>query len=76
MWFVNVMRSRTARVIKVLLGAWLFAQGPAEYSLGALVMMMIGIVLAVTALAGVCLVEEAINGWRTRHGGPPLPHHP
>jgi hypothetical protein len=73
MWFIDIMRSPRGRAIKVLVGALLFGQGAAQQSLGGLVMMMTGIVLAITALAGICLVEEAVNGWRTWHGGTPLP---
>jgi multidrug transporter EmrE-like cation transporter len=73
MWFINVMQSAAGRTAKVLFGLWLFAEGAALVSLGGLVMMMVGVVLIVTALARICLVEEAIKAWRTRHGQTPRP---
>jgi hypothetical protein len=76
MWFVNIMKTRTARTLKVIIGALLFVFGSVQYSLAGLLQMMAGIVLVITALAGICLVEEAIDGWRTRHGGRPVPRHP
>jgi hypothetical protein len=76
MWFIAIMKTRTARTVKVIIGALLFVYGSVQYSLAGLLMMMAGIVLVVTALAGICLVEEALAGWRTRHGAPPLPRHP
>lgn len=75
MWFIDIMRSRIARGLKIAVGVWLLIAGTSLSSLGGLVMMMAGVVLAVTGLAGVCLLEVAVDGWRTRHGATPLPHH-
>ena len=67
MWFVTVVCSRAARALRVVIGTWLLMEGMTRATLGGLVMTMTGVVLAVTGLAGVCLVEEAISGWAARH---------
>ena len=67
MWFVTVVCSKPGRALKVVIGTWLLMEGMARATLSGLVMTMTGVVLAVTSLAGVCLVEEAISGWAARH---------
>jgi hypothetical protein len=54
----------------------LFVEGSSQLSVGGLIMMMLGVVFAVTAVAGVCLVEEAVNGWRAHRGRAALPARP
>ena len=67
MWFVTVVCSRAGRVLKAVIGVWLLMEGMTRATLGGLVMTMTGVALAVTGLAGVCLVEDAISGWAARH---------
>ena len=76
MWFIRFMQSPVGRTLKVLAGVWCFSVGSAQYSLSGLLLVMLAVLLGSTAIANVCLVEEAINAWRTRDGGPPLPRHP
>ena len=70
MWFVTVVCSGAGRALKVVIGTWLLLEGMTRATLGGLVMTMTGVVLAVTGLAGVCLVEDAISGWGARHAAP------
>ena len=67
MWFVTVVCSSAGRALKVVIGVWLLMEGMTRATLGGLVMAMTGVVLAVTGLAGVCLIEDAISGWAARH---------
>ena len=64
MWLISILRSPPGRVLKAALGAWLLIQGLLMATLAGLVMMMSGVVLVVTALANVCLLEEAVAVWR------------
>ena len=75
MWFIRFIRSPLGRTLKVLAGVWCFSVGSVQYSLDGLLLMMLAVLLGATAIANVCIVEEAINAWRTGHGGPPLPRH-
>jgi hypothetical protein len=63
MWLISILRSPPGRVLKAALGAWLLIQGLLMATLAGLVMMMSGVVLVVTALANVCLLEEAVAVW-------------
>jgi hypothetical protein len=59
------MRSVPGRVLRVAIGLWLIAYGFTTASLFGLVLMMAGMVPAVTGLAGICLIEEVIKSRRT-----------
>jgi Protein of unknown function (DUF2892) len=71
MWLVNFLNSIPGRIAKVVLGVWLLVQGTSLGTLGGLIMMMAGIVLAITGLAGYCIVEELVKGWKSGHGDTP-----
>lgn len=76
MWFVRVMRSVLGSALQVALGLWLVAYGSTHASLFGLVLMMAGMVPAVTGLAGIGLIEEVIKSRRTSHlpAGRPREH--
>ena len=74
MWFVRFMRSVPGRVLRVAVGLWLIAYGATHASLVGLVLMMVGMVPAVTGLAGICLIEEVIKSRRTWHLPASRPH--
>ena len=63
MWLITVLCSPPGRVLKAALGAWLLVQGLLMATFTGLVMAMCGVVLVVTALANVCLLEEAVAVW-------------
>jgi hypothetical protein len=48
------------------MGAWLIGFGATHPSLFGLVLMMVGMVPAVTGFAGISLIEEVMKGRRTR----------
>jgi hypothetical protein len=77
MRFVRFMRSFRGRALRVAVGLWLVAYGATHPSLLGLVLMMVGMVPAVTGLAGICLIEEVIKSRRTSHlpAGRPREHH-
>lgn len=77
MWVVSFMRSAPGRVLRVALGLWLIAYGATHPSLAGLVLMMVGVVPVVTAVAGICLLEEALKGMRAYRAsaGRPREHH-
>ena len=58
MVLVNFLRSTPGRVVRVAVGVGLIAYGGTHMSLLGLVLMMIGMVPAVTGLADICLLEE------------------
>lgn len=66
MWFIRFMRSVPGRLLRVALGVWLIAFGATHPSLLGLVLMMVGMVPAVTGFAGICLLEEVMKGPRAR----------
>jgi hypothetical protein len=76
MWFVRFMRSMPGRVLWVALGLWLIVYGATHASLFGLVLMMAGMVPAVTGLADISLIEEVIKSRRTRNlpAGRPREH--
>jgi hypothetical protein len=67
MWFVRFLKSMPGRALRVGLGLSLIAYGGTHASLLGLVLMMVGMVPAVTGLAGICLIEEVIRSTRTSH---------
>lgn len=77
MWVISFMRSTPGRVLRVAFGCWLIVYGATHASLLGLVLMMVGTVPLVTALAGICLIEEVVRGMRA-HRAPasrPREHH-
>lgn len=67
MRFVGFMRSVPGRVLWVALGLCLIAYGSTLASLFGLVLMMAGMVPAVTGLAGIGPIEEVIKSMRRPH---------
>ena len=67
MWFVRFMKSMPGRALRVALGLSLIAYGGTHASLFGLVLMMAGMVPAVTGLAGISLIEEVIRSRPTSH---------
>jgi hypothetical protein len=65
MLVVRFLRSNTGRLLKVAAGVWLLAAGMTVSTLGGLVMMMAGVFLAVTGLAGICFTD-GVSTWTTR----------
>ena len=75
MWVVvKFMRSVPGRVVRVAFGLWLIAYGTTHASLLGLVLTLVGIVPAVTALAGICLLEEVVKGMSAHHPPTSRPH--
>jgi uncharacterized membrane protein len=64
MRFIHAAQSSVGRIVQGALGAWLLIEGTAQSSLAGLVMMMTGVVLAVTGLAGLGLGEHEIDARR------------
>jgi hypothetical protein len=58
MGLVNFLRSTAGRVLSVLAGFALIVYGAIQVSLVGLILMMVGVVPAVTGLAGICLREN------------------
>jgi hypothetical protein len=71
MWLVKFLCSKAVQALGAGLGAWLIIHGLALMTLGGLVMMMAGIVLAVTGLADMCFSEKSANGWKPGHTAAP-----
>jgi hypothetical protein len=74
MRLMNALNSRIGRIAQVIVAVWLFFEGTALGTLGGLLMMMVGVVLAVTGLAGDSFAREVLVGRHTRHGGPRHAH--
>jgi hypothetical protein len=74
MWLVRFMRSVAGRVLRVVVGLSLIGYGSQQASLMGLVLMMIGIVPAVTGAAGICLIEEVIRSREVSRLPPAHPH--
>ncbi len=66
MAFINFLQSTSGRICRAAIGLVLIAYGATHASLVGLVLMMVGIVPAVTAVAGVCLIEEVVKGHKAR----------
>ena len=64
---VSLLCSQAGRILKVAVGVWLLAEGMTLAALGGLVMMVAGIFLTVTGLAGICFIEGAVNAWTVGH---------
>ena len=61
MWVVRFLRSAAGRVLRVAVGLSLVIYGSIDGSLIGLVLMMLGVVPAVTGVADICLIEEIIK---------------
>ena len=61
MGVIRFMKSAPGRIIKVAIGFWLIAFGGQQASMWGLVLMMVGVVPAVTGIAGICLIEEFVT---------------
>lgn len=77
MWFIRFMRSAPGRLLRVAMGVCLIGFGATHPSLFGLVLMMVGMVPAVTGFAGISLIEEVMKGRRTRRlpAGRPIERH-
>ena len=64
--YINFLRSTPGRISRVVIGVALVAYGATHPSLMGLVLMMAGIVPAVTAVAGICLLEEVVKSRKAR----------
>jgi hypothetical protein len=64
MRFIHAAQSSVGRVVQGALGGWLLVEGAAQGSLAGLVMMMTGVLLAVTGLAGLGVREHEIDARR------------
>ena len=64
MWFIEFMRSVPGLVLRAALGVWLITYGSTHASLLGLVLMMVGMVPAVTGLTGICLIGEVMKSRR------------
>lgn len=61
MTFITFLQSTPGRMGRAAVGLALIGYGAMYPSLVGLVLMMAGIVPAVTAVAGVCLIEEVVK---------------
>jgi hypothetical protein len=73
MTIIDFLRSTQGRVFRVALGLALIAYGATHVSLTGLVLMMVGMVPAVTGIAGICLLEEIVKSRERRHVTPRQP---
>jgi len=74
MWSTNFLRSTPGLLVRLAAGLSLIVYGATHPSLLGLVLMMVGMVPAVTGLAGICLLDEIHQGRSARDlaaGHPP-----
>ncbi len=64
--YINFLRSTPGRISRVVVGVALVAYGASHPSLLGLVLMMAGIVPAITGIAGICLLEEVMKSREAR----------
>jgi len=69
---ITFLRSPLGRVLRVAIGLALIGYGTAHPSLAGLVLMIVGIVPAVTGAAGICLLEELVKALKGQRRRPPL----
>jgi len=66
--FIRFMRSPAGRITRAVFGVWLMLYGALSGTLFGLVLMMVGMVPAVTGIAGICLFDEIMKAQRgARH---------
>jgi hypothetical protein len=70
MAFITFLRSGPGRVLRVAIGLLLMMYGATQASMVGLIMLIVGMVPAVTALAGVCLIEEVVMALRSHYVRP------
>lgn len=70
MAFIRFLRSVPGRVLRVVIGLLVVTYGATQASMVGLIMMIVGMVPAVTALAGVCLIEEVVMALRSHYVPP------
>jgi len=77
MGLIECLKSAPGRIAKVAFGVWLIIYGGTHASMWGLVLMMVGIVPAVTGIAGICLLEELLKAPRAGRAktGHPREHH-
>jgi hypothetical protein len=61
MRFIEFLQSGTGRVVRVAIGFALIYYGATHASLFGIVLTMVGMVPAVTGIAGICLLDELIK---------------
>lgn len=64
MVFLYFLRSTPGRLLRIGIGFGLIFYGATHPTLAGLVLMMVGVVPAVTGLAGICLLEEVLKSRR------------
>lgn len=70
---IEFLRSTPGRIVRVAIGFALIYYGATHPSLFGIVLMMIGMVPAVTGIAGICLLDELMQaraGIAPAHGRP------
>lgn len=70
MTFIRFLRSVPGRVLRIVIGLLLMMYGATQASMVGLIMMIVGMVPAVTAIAGVCLIEEVVMALRAHYVPP------
>ncbi len=70
MTFIRFLRSVPGRVLRIVIGLLLMMYGAMQVSMVGLIMMIVGLVPAVTAIAGVCLIEEVVMALRAHYVPP------
>ena len=70
MTFIRFLRSVPGRVLRIVIGLLLMTYGATQASMVGLIMMIVGMGPAVTAIAGVCLIEEVVMALRAHHVPP------
>ena len=75
MWPRKFLRSTPGRMLRMAFGLSLIVYGGTHPSLLGLVLMMVGMVPTITALAGICLADEVRQDWHGPRpaGSPPRP---
>ncbi len=69
MTVLTFLRSAQGRVLRVVIGASLLWAGASEGTLAGVVLMMLGLVPVVTAIANICLLDDMVGalGGLTNH---------
>ena len=71
---IQFLRSGPGRAVRVVIGFALIYYGATHASLFGLVLMMAGMVPAITGLAGVCLLDELMKAREAEPAVPARPH--
>ncbi len=61
---IRFMRSPAGRITRVVFGVWLMLYGALSGTLVGLVLMLVGMVPAVTGIAGICPPDEIMKAQR------------